>query len=76
MTAVPPAEEVQLYDGEGQGAGMGQDQDAYYAEVQLEAEVLEVLAEGFSDCSPESLQVNGRSKCGKRFTPCWLRLVV
>ncbi|CAB1101176.1 unnamed protein product [Ectocarpus sp. CCAP 1310/34] len=56
QAAVPPAEEVQLYDDEGQGEGMGQDQDAYYAEVQLEAEVLEVLAEGFSDCSPESLQ--------------------
>ncbi|CBJ30179.1 conserved unknown protein [Ectocarpus siliculosus] len=57
LTAVSPSEEVQLYDGKGQEEGTGQDQDAYYAEVQLEAEVLEVLAEGFSDCSPESLQV-------------------
>ncbi|CAN0089660.1 unnamed protein product [Pylaiella littoralis] len=33
------------------------DEDTYYAEVQLEAEVLELMAETFSDCSLESLQV-------------------
>lgn len=39
-----------------EGAGEGED-GLFYAEVQLEAEVLEVMAESFSDCSLETLQV-------------------
>lgn len=34
-----------------------QDSDMYYTQVQLEAEVLDVLTESFSECSLESLQV-------------------
>lgn len=34
----------------------------FYAEVQLEAEVLELMAESFSDCSLESLQVKAEKK--------------
>ena len=38
----------------------------FYAEVQLEAEVLDLMAESFSDCSLESLQVYGTSIAPKR----------
>lgn len=42
----------------GEGEGEGEEHGIFYAEVQLEAEVLELMAESFSDCSLESLQVS------------------
>ena len=45
----------QVYVG-AEGEEQGED-GIFYAEVQLEAEMLELMAESFSDCSLESLQV-------------------